>query len=206
MMLQPSGSARVRTTAMVCGWQSASTKKAFLPLPARRCAIAIASAAAVPSSSSDALAMSSPVEIGDHGLEIQQGFEASLADLGLIRRIGRVPGRIFQNVALDHRRQDRSVIALPDQRCADFVLACDLAQLLERLRLRQGRFAVERRALANGGRNGLRDQFVEIGGADDPQHRRRVIGRDADVPARKIVRIGRCGVGNGNRFLHGISL
>ena len=74
-----------------------------------------------------------PGEIGDHGLEIQQGFEASLADLRLIRRVGRVPGRIFQDVALDHRRQDRPVIALPDQRCADFVLACDLPQFVERL-------------------------------------------------------------------------
>ena len=57
----PSGAARVRTTAIVCGWQSASTKNlADFDLDTRR-AIAIASAAAVASSSSEALASSMPV-------------------------------------------------------------------------------------------------------------------------------------------------
>ena len=56
-----SGAARVRTTSMVCGWQSASTRNTFdFALPTRR-AIAIASAAAVASSRSDALASSMPV-------------------------------------------------------------------------------------------------------------------------------------------------
>ena len=57
----PSGSARPRTTAIVCGWQSASTKNTSPPFGARRRHIAIASAAAVASSSSDALARSMPV-------------------------------------------------------------------------------------------------------------------------------------------------
>ncbi len=54
----PSGSARVRTTAMVCGWHSASTKNTSPPLGLARRSSVMASAAAVPSSSSDALAMS----------------------------------------------------------------------------------------------------------------------------------------------------
>ena len=58
----PSGAARVRITAMVCGWQSASTKnRADFDFDTRR-AIAIASAAAVASSSSEALASSIPVK------------------------------------------------------------------------------------------------------------------------------------------------
>ena len=56
---QPSGSARVRTTAIVCGWHSASTKNAFVCDFATRRAIAMASAAAVASSSNEAFAMSS---------------------------------------------------------------------------------------------------------------------------------------------------
>ena len=57
----PSGAARVRTTAMVCGWQSASTKnRDDFDFDTRR-AIAIASAAAVASSSSEAFASSIPV-------------------------------------------------------------------------------------------------------------------------------------------------
>ncbi len=54
----PSGSARVRTTAIVCGWQSAATKKRFDLLLHERLASVIASAAAVPSSSNEALAIS----------------------------------------------------------------------------------------------------------------------------------------------------
>ena len=57
----PSGSALVVTTAMVWGWQSASTKKPVrFERPIRR-NIVIASAAAVASSSIDAFAISQPV-------------------------------------------------------------------------------------------------------------------------------------------------
>ena len=56
----PNGSARVTTTSIVCGWQRSETKIALpFGLPAR--AKLIASAAAVPSSSSEALETSSPV-------------------------------------------------------------------------------------------------------------------------------------------------
>ena len=56
----PSGSARVASTARVCGRQSASARKTR-PLPAARRARVIASAAAVASSSMDAPATGSPV-------------------------------------------------------------------------------------------------------------------------------------------------
>ena len=61
MTLMLNGSARALRHAIVCGWVSLSTKKvclAWLPL---LYAIIMASDAAVPSSSSDALAMSMPV-------------------------------------------------------------------------------------------------------------------------------------------------
>ena len=57
----PSGSARVRTTSMVCGWQSASTTNTGPAFGVRRRHMAMASAAAVDSSSSEALASSMPV-------------------------------------------------------------------------------------------------------------------------------------------------
>ena len=57
----PIASARVRTTAIVCGSASASTTNGPLaPRLARRTSV-IASAAAVPSSSREALAVGSPV-------------------------------------------------------------------------------------------------------------------------------------------------
>ena len=55
------GSARVRTTSIVCGWQSASTKNVSPPFGFIRWQRVMASAAAVPSSSSDALARSMAV-------------------------------------------------------------------------------------------------------------------------------------------------
>ena len=45
-----------------------------------------------------------PGELGDHRLEVEQRLEAALADLGLVRRVRRVPGRVLEHVALDHRR------------------------------------------------------------------------------------------------------
>ena len=41
-------------------------------------------------------------EVADHGLEVQQGLEATLGDLRLIGRVGGVPARILEDVALDH--------------------------------------------------------------------------------------------------------
>ena len=57
----PSGAARVWISAMFCGWQFSSTKNAVAFDFATRWAMVIASAQAVASSSSEALAISSPV-------------------------------------------------------------------------------------------------------------------------------------------------
>ncbi len=87
-------------------------------------------------------------EIDDHGLEVQQGLQPALADLGLIWRIRRIPGRVLQYVALDHGRQDGAVVALAYQRCQNSVLGRYQAKLLQHLRLRQCRTEIERRAAA----------------------------------------------------------
>ncbi|MNN77194.1 hypothetical protein D3C81_1936380 [compost metagenome] len=57
----PSGSARVRSTSRVCGWQWTDAKKAGALFFARRLQKVMASAAAVASSSREALAISMPV-------------------------------------------------------------------------------------------------------------------------------------------------
>ena len=61
MSSMPSGSARAATTATVCGCVSASTKKAAAACLVERRISVIASAAAVDSSSMEALAISMPV-------------------------------------------------------------------------------------------------------------------------------------------------
>ena len=53
--------ARVFTTFRVCGWQSSATKNALAPFSPVRAHSAIASAAAVASSSSEAFAIARPV-------------------------------------------------------------------------------------------------------------------------------------------------
>ena len=115
---QPSGAARVRITASVCGCTSLIDEEyAFALTDAEwRSASAIASAAAVAFVEQRGVGDVEPGEVADHGLEVEQGFEPALADLRLIRRVRRVPGRVLQDVALDHRRQDGAGIALADQR------------------------------------------------------------------------------------------
>ena len=118
----PSGSARVCSTAIVCGKHvGVDDERGCGPrLPARRIRV-IASAAAVASSSNDALATASPVRSVDHRLEVQQRLEPALADLRLVRRVRGVPGRVLQHVAADHRRGERAVVAQADHRARDGV-------------------------------------------------------------------------------------
>ncbi len=117
----------------VCGSVSASTtKRALFAFPARRSSV-IASAAAVASSSSDAPATGRPVRSATSGLEGQQRLQPALADLGLVGRVGGVPGRVLEDVAPDRRRGDRAAVAEPDHRDRDRVAPGERAQLGQRL-------------------------------------------------------------------------
>ena len=74
----------------------------------------MASAAAVASSSSDALATSIPVRSLHHRLEVEQRLETALGDLSLIRRVRRVPARVLEHVPQDDGRRDGVVVAEAD--------------------------------------------------------------------------------------------
>ena len=55
----------------------------------------------------------------DHGgLEVQQRFEAALRNLGLIGRVGGVPGGVLEDVARDGGRDGTGVVAHADERAA----------------------------------------------------------------------------------------
>ena len=73
-------------------------------------------------------------EFGDHRLEVDQCFESSLRDLGLVRGVARVPGGVFEHVTQDHRRGDRVVVPLSDHRHGDGVLVGEGTQFGECLR------------------------------------------------------------------------
>ncbi len=68
-------------------------------------------------------------QVGAHGLEIDQRFHAALGDLGLVRRVSRVPRRVLEDVAQDDVRRVRAVVALADEAAEDLVLVGDRADL-----------------------------------------------------------------------------
>ncbi len=70
-----------------------------------------------------------PAQIYDHGLEIEQGLQSALRDLGLVGRVGGIPAGIFQDVALDDRRQDGLRVAHADVGADAAVAATQPAQL-----------------------------------------------------------------------------
>ena len=86
----------------------------------------MASAAAVASSRSDALATSIAGQIRHHRLEIEQRLEPALRNLGLIRRVRRVPARVLEHVPRDDGRRDRVVVAQADVAAADTVRCGEL--------------------------------------------------------------------------------
>ena len=183
----PSGAARVRTTAIVCGWQSASTKNlADFDFDTRR-AIAIASAAAVASSSSEALASSMPVRSHDHLLEVEQGFEPALAHLGLVGGVGGVPGRVLQHVAQHHRRGDRAVVAHPDHAHEGAVPLRHRAKRFHRLALGQCGVEGERLVVSDRSGDGAAEKFVEGRDADDFEHCLDVPGGGSDVTRCEVI-------------------
>ena len=103
-----------------------------------------------------------PGEIRHHGLERDQGFEPPLRNLRLVRRIGRVPGRVFEHVAQDHRWRVAVVVAHADERAQDAVLRRQRTQCGERPGLAARRRQRERLLAPDRGRHGAPDQRIEI--------------------------------------------
>ena len=134
----PTASARDSSSAFVCGRASASTTKRFdarlrgaageqHPLDDRGALVEHRRVRGV-----------EPGEVGDHRLEVDERLEPALRDLGLVRRVRRVPARVLEHVALDDRGRDRAVVAEADHRRAHGVLLGERAQLGERLALGRG--------------------------------------------------------------------
>jgi hypothetical protein len=123
-------------------------------------------------------------QVAHHGLEIQQRLQPSLRQLRLIGRVGGVPARVLQHVALDHRRDMGAVIALSDQRFLPRVQRRQRAQLREHARL-----VHRRRQLGggrpDGGRHRAIGQIIQRRGADHRQHGRNIGLRRADMATGK---------------------
>ena len=133
-----------------------------------------------------------PGQVGDHRLEVEQRLEPALADLGLVGRVGGVPGRVLQHVALDDRRGDRAVVPQPDHRGVDVVGGGPFAQLRQGGGLVDGGRQVQRRPVAHAlGHAGV-GELRERGVADDGQHLGGLAVARPDVPAGERTRRVQC--------------
>ena len=161
----PSGSARLRSTSIVCGKQRSDTRNMpcavaeLLALHAVQQRHRLARRRALVQQRR--VGHLHPRQVRDHRLEVEERLEAALRDLGLIRRVRRVPARVLEHAAADHARRQRVGVAEADEAAEHLVL------LRDRLEPRQiGGLAfrgrqVERRLEADAGGNGFVDQRVE---------------------------------------------
>ena len=115
-------------------------------------------------------------QVADHGLEVNQSLHAALADFGLVGRIGRVPGRVLQDVAQYHARRVGAVIALADPALEQHVALGQGLELCQGLGLTHGRGQLHRRGAPDaGGHDGVY-QPIKRGLAHGVQHMRLVLG------------------------------
>ena len=122
----PSGSARVRTTSMrlrehVVGHEEAVALAAGRRAMAQRHRLGGGGRLVQHRRVGDRHAG----QVADHRLEVDQRLEPALRDLGLVRRVRGVPGRVLEHVAQDHARRVRAVVALADERFQHLVLRRD---------------------------------------------------------------------------------
>lgn len=136
-------------------------------------------------------------EVGDHGLEVEERFEAALADLGLIGGVLGVPTGIFEDVAEDDRGRDGVGIAHADVGAHDAVLRCDALEAIERGELAVGAvvetFEFKWASEADGGGNGGGDEGVHGSRADEGEHVVEFMFARAEVSWREGVAGAECG-------------
>ena len=78
-------------------------------------------------------------EFHHHGLEIQNGFHTALGNFCLIRRIGRVPPRIFEDISQNRRRRMGSIITLSYEIMGNHIFLCQLPDMRKIFGFRHGR-------------------------------------------------------------------
>jgi hypothetical protein len=100
-------------------------------------------------------------QVRDQRLEGQQRLEPALADLGLVGRVGGVPGGVLEHVAPHHGRGDRAVVAEADHRLDDGVAGGDAPQRRQGVLLVEGRREVERLRHTDGRGDGGLDERLE---------------------------------------------
>ena len=128
-----------------------------------------------------------PGEIADHLLEVHQRLHAPLRNLRLIRRVGRVPAGIFEDVALDDRWRDAVAVALAEVVFAKVILSRDATQLGQRLVLATSRGQLHRLSQPDFRGHRRVDQRIERPESERRQHLRDLVFPRAEMASRKGV-------------------
>ena len=127
-------------------------------------------------------------EVGDERLEIEEGFEAALGDLGLVGRVGGIPARVFEDGALDDAGGVGIVVTHADVAAENLVLAGEATEFGEGGGFTEGGGEVEGVA-ADVGRDGGVNEGVERRLVEGLEHRGLFGGVGAVVAAGE--RVGR---------------
>ena len=126
--------------------------------------------------------------VGHHGLIGHQGLKSTLADLGLVRRIGGIPAGVFKHVALDDGRGNGVVVTHTDIALEELVFLGQATAAVQKLvfvdTISDGHGFVE----TDRGGHSLVDQFIHGVDTDGFQHFFFVGGfRNAIVTRCKII-------------------
>jgi hypothetical protein len=137
-----------------------------------------------------------PGQVANHRLEVEQHFQATLRDLGLVGRVLGIPAGVFENIPLNDRRRDGVVVAETDERTENLILARDGAQFRQRFEFGNGRGQVQRLGQPDGGRHGGIRECIQAREAERAKHGGQFSGAGADVAADKRVGLGNGGHGD----------
>ena len=64
-------------------------------------------------------------QVSHHGLEVQEGLQAALRNLRLVRCVLRIPPGVFQDISLNDRWNEAVVVAHPDEGTEDLVFVME---------------------------------------------------------------------------------
>ena len=130
-----------------------------------------------------------PGKVHHHGLEVEQRLQPALRNLRLIGRVGGVPARVLQDVALDDGGRDGVVVAEADHGVRDAVAPGKVGQLCQHVALGAAFREVRRDLGADRGRHRRIHERVEGLVAHGLQHGRDILVARADMAADEGVRL-----------------
>ena len=122
-------------------------------------------------------------QFAHHRLEVEQRFEPTLGDLGLVGRVGRVPTGVLEDVAPDDGGSNGLVVAHADHRHHEAVGPGHGPQLVVVGLAGAEQGQLQRLALAHVVGHGAVDELVHVGHADHREHLLHFCGGGADVAA-----------------------